>query len=783
MTESRLPIFSKGGPSVSPALHFIRSHVAVNVFIVVITIVIFLLDLWTPLGYAVWLLYFIPLMLSNSTQRIYPYLLAISITILIVVGFFFSPPGINSSIAMFNRSLGTLFIWITAAMFTQRIKDENSLGNYRTLYESMDEGFCVIELIYDQHGRPVDFRFTDINPAFEEQTGFHQALGKTISQLVPNLEAYWFDIYAKVAQTGETIRFENAAIGMHKHFDVFAYRIAGDGRKRVGVLFKDITKNKELQNKLQEQTNNLYKSKKQLLSFIKHAPVSIAMFDKDMNYLATSSQWVINYGRGYSELVGHNHYELHPDIPANWKSFHQQGMAGTTMANNEEIWTQADGIKHWLRWSLQPWFDDNQIIGGIIISAEDISTSKRAEQMLLDINVELLSSKIAADKANQAKSDFLSHMSHELRTPLNAILGFAQLLDDKKPLLTGIQQSRLNEILKAGWYLLNLINEILDLAMIESGKLSISMKPILLSKILSECQTMFEPQSQKFEVSLSFQLPDSTWHVKADQTKLRQVLTNLLSNAIKYNRENGNVEVWCSESSLGRLRITIKDNGIGIPMENMEQLFQPFNRLGQEVGTKEGAGIGLSVSKKLVEMMKGTIGVESTFGIGSEFWIELDRDDSFQATALNSLTDEFEYQHKDDAASYTLLYVEDNPASLMLVEHIIGDYPHIRMLSAINGTHAIAIAQKFLPDIILMDINLPDISGIETMTLLREDLATKHIPIIALSANAMAQDIHDGLEAGFFSYITKPIKNNEFLEALDAVIASMRKEQKSAKIQ
>jgi PAS domain S-box-containing protein len=641
----------------------------------------------------------------------------------------------------------------------------------------------VIELIYDQHGRPVDFRFTDINPAFEEQTGFHQALGKTISQLVPNLEAYWFDIYAKVAQTGETIRFENAAIGMHKHFDVFAYRIAGDGRKRVGVLFKDITKNKELQNKLQEQTNNLYKSKKQLLSFIKHAPVSIAMFDKDMNYLATSSQWVINYGRGYSELVGHNHYELHPDIPANWKSFHQQGMAGTTMANNEEIWTQADGIKHWLRWSLQPWFDDNQIIGGIIISAEDISTSKRAEQMLLDINVELLSSKIAADKANQAKSDFLSHMSHELRTPLNAILGFAQLLDDKKPLLTGIQQSRLNEILKAGWYLLNLINEILDLAMIESGKLSISMKPILLSKILSECQTMFEPQSQKFEVSLSFQLPDSTWHVKADQTKLRQVLTNLLSNAIKYNRENGNVEVWCSESSLGRLRITIKDNGIGIPMENMEQLFQPFNRLGQEVGTKEGAGIGLSVSKKLVEMMKGTIGVESTFGIGSEFWIELDRDDSFQATALNSLTDEFEYQHKDDAASYTLLYVEDNPASLMLVEHIIGDYPHIRMLSAINGTHAIAIAQKFLPDIILMDINLPDISGIETMTLLREDLATKHIPIIALSANAMAQDIHDGLEAGFFSYITKPIKNNEFLEALDAVIASMRKEQKSAKIQ
>jgi CheY-like chemotaxis protein len=218
-------------------------------------------------------------------------------------------------------------------------------------------------------------------------------------------------------------------------------------------------------------------------------------------------------------------------------------------------------------------------------------------------------------------------------------------------------------------------------------------------------------------------------------------------------------------------------------MENMEQLFQPFNRLGQEVGTKEGAGIGLSVSKKLVEMMGGTIGVESTVGVGSEFWIELDRDDSLQATVLNSLPDEYDYQHKNDASCYTLLYVEDNPSSQLLVEHIIADYPHIRMLSAFDGNHAIAIAQEHLPDIILMDINLPDISGVETMTLLREDLLTKHIPIIALSANAMSQDINIGLEAGFLSYITKPIKINELLEALDSAIASMRKEQESAEIQ
>jgi CheY-like chemotaxis protein len=397
-------------------------------------------------------------------------------------------------------------------------------------------------------------------------------------------------------------------------------------------------------------------------------------------------------------------------------------------------------------------------------------------------NVELEASMIAAEKANLAKSDFLSHMSHELRTPLNAILGFAQLLETGKPSLTDIQAIRLNQILKAGWYLLNLINEILDLAMIESGKMSISLKPVPLSTILSECQLMLEPQAQKSDINLCFLLPDSTWYVHADQTKLKQVLINLLSNAIKYNRKNGNVEVWCSEGALGRLRITIKDSGSGISMNKMEQLFQPFNRLGHEVGTKEGAGIGLAVTKKLVEIMGGTIGSESTVGVGSEFWIELDRVVISQPTALIGFPDELVSQHKNDAASYTMLYVEDNPASLMLVEHIIGDYPHIRMLSAFDGIRAIAIAQEQLPDIILMDINLPNISGIETMTLLREDPATKHIPIIALSANAMPLDINIGLEAGFSSYITKPIKNTELLEALDEAIFSRRKEQESAKI-
>jgi CheY-like chemotaxis protein/nitrogen-specific signal transduction histidine kinase len=398
-----------------------------------------------------------------------------------------------------------------------------------------------------------------------------------------------------------------------------------------------------------------------------------------------------------------------------------------------------------------------------------IESNKLAEQLKIAKD-QLGIAKAIAEKANLAKSDFLSSMSHELRTPLNAILGFAQLLEIGSPLPTEAQLLRLNQIIKAGWYLLELINQILDLTVIESGKLSLSLGPVSLINVIHECQAMIESQAKKRGIHIDFIPFDNTWFVNADQTRVKQVLINLLSNAIKYNREHGTVEVKCTAKSLDRICISIKDSGAGLSAEKLAQLFQPFNRLGQEHGPEEGTGIGLVVTKQLVELMGGTIGVKSNVGVGSEFWIELIRELTPQLVAGNTISAATAQQVQGGAALRTLLYVEDNPANLMLIEQIIEGHTHLRMLSAKDGILGIALARAHLPDVILMDINLPGLNGIQALKALREDPVTAHIPVLAISANAMSRDIEKGLEAGFFRYITKPIKVSEFMDALDVAL-------------
>ncbi len=393
------------------------------------------------------------------------------------------------------------------------------------------------------------------------------------------------------------------------------------------------------------------------------------------------------------------------------------------------------------------------------------------------VEAELINATSVAEKANRAKSEFLSSMSHELRSPLNAILGFAQLMESDSPPPTPAQKASIEQILHAGWYLLQLINEILDLAVIESGKLSLSDEPVSLAEVMSECRAMMEPMAEKRAIALTFPSFDTPSFVRADRTRLKQVLVNLLSNAIKYNLQGGAVVVDCTTSRGRRTRISVSDTGAGLPPGKLALLFEPFNRLGQESTAEEGTGIGLVMAKRLVELMGGTIGVESTVGSGSVFWFELKSAAAPELPVDDAPPAPFAPPSAlHPAPLCTLLYVEDNPANLQLVEKLIARRPDIHLLTAVDATLGIALARERRPDVILMDINLPGISGTEALKMLREDPLTAHIPVLAISANAMPRDIRNGLEAGFFRYLTKPIKVTEFMDALDVVLSLSAKD-------
>jgi PAS domain S-box-containing protein len=430
-----------------------------------------------------------------------------------------------------------------------------------------------------------------------------------------------------------------------------------------------------------------------------------------------------------------------------------------------------DGKETVVSYNATTFYDRHRKLQGMFAAARDVTDRKRLDQVLQEKNVELESAKSVAEKANRAKSDFLSGMSHELRSPLNAILGFAQLMESDSPPPPPSQKENITQILQAGWHLLKLINEILDLAKIEAGKVPMSAEPVSLADVMRDCQAIMESQAQQHAIRITFPQTDGTWFVLADQTRVKQVLINFLSNAIKYNCEQGSVEVKCTVSTPGRIRVSIKDTGAGLSPADLAQLFQPFNRLRQESGDVEGTGIGLVVAKQLVELMGGEIGVESTVGVGSTFWFELASVDAPQL-ALEIVEDAAlsVEQISQGAPLRTLLYVEDNPANLRLVEQIIARRPDLRLLTAVNGHLGIGAARTSQPEMILMDINLPDINGFEALKILREDPATAHIPVVALSANAMPRDIAKGLEAGFFRYLTKPIKIMEFMDTLHVTL-------------
>ncbi len=405
---------------------------------------------------------------------------------------------------------------------------------------------------------------------------------------------------------------------------------------------------------------------------------------------------------------------------------------------------------------------------GCILSVSiDITERKQAE-------IEIRKAREESEKANMAKSEFLSRMSHELRTPMNSILGFAQLLEMGE-LNTG-QRKGVNHIMKSGRHLLDLINEVLDISKIEAGRLSLSLEPVLLGSIIPEMVDIIKPQANDRQISIELVRSDTNQlYVKSDRQRLKQVLLNLFNNAIKYNKTEGQVVIKCdllpeSQESKPKVRISISDTGSGISEEDIPKLFMPFERIGADKTSTEGTGLGLAVVKKLMEAMGGQVGVESILGKGSTFWIELPHIDSQIQIAQKSGQMEISNDHLF-AKKGTVLYVEDNASNIELIEQILTNQrSNIRLVTTMQGGQAVKLAIDYRPDLILLDLNLPDMHGSKVLKQLLEDERTSNIPVVVISADAMPQQLEKLRKAGARDYLTKPLDVTEFLKVIDEYI-------------
>lgn len=395
--------------------------------------------------------------------------------------------------------------------------------------------------------------------------------------------------------------------------------------------------------------------------------------------------------------------------------------------------------------------------------SEDITERKQVEAALVAARSE-------AQRANRAKSEFLSRMSHELRTPLNAVLGFAQLLDLED--LTRDQREQVAYIRRAGLHLLELINEVLDISRIETGQMTISPEPVQLSDLMSEVVALLAPLAGSRSIALHTDRVACERHVLADRQRLKQVTLNLVANAIKYNREGGSVTLDCLPAGDGRLRVRIVDTGYGIPAEQQPRLFTPFERLGAEATTVEGTGMGLALSKGLVEAMGGTIGVESAIDIGSTFWIELslvdgpvEEDEPFRS-ARPAMAPE-----TSDRGPRRILHIEDNASNLRLVERILGRRADVELIAAMDGGLGLELAREHQPDLVLLDLHLPDMSGRDVLRDLRRHPRTRQIPVVVVSADATQSQAERLTRDGAARYLTKPLDIRAFLETVDTILA------------
>ncbi len=516
------------------------------------------------------------------------------------------------------------------------------------------------------------------------------------------------------------------------------------------------------QTKLKSTNASLQASEERIRLITDSVPVLISYIDTEHYFRFNNMRYEDWFGKSRNEITDKHAEELlGKNAYGQIKEYFDRALSGERVVH-ETLMPYKHGPARYIQGEFIPDFDNHGKVKGIFALIADITRNKEAEE-------ELIKSKEAAEKSNLAKSEFLTRMSHEFRTPMNAILGFGQLLNmDSENSLTNLQQNNVRHILKAGDHLLELINDILDLSKIESGKVSLSIEEFHIHSLLTEVVKLLQPLLDEHALGIEMASPEKPeLAVRADRVRLKQVLLNLMHNAIKYNRKDGRVSVSCNKLDEQKVQISVEDTGIGINPEKLEGIFNPFERGGPDIDHIEGTGIGLTISRKLISLMKGSIDVQSEEGKGSCFFITLPEGKvSSSHTAEKSIAWPERSNSQDQENHFTVIYVEDNPANMELVASILFR-PDLKLLQAPDARLGIELAKAHKPDLILMDINLPGMDGYEALKTLKADPAFDTTPIIALSANAMESDIKRGLSTGFTDYIPKPINVRSFLEVVN----------------
>jgi PAS domain S-box-containing protein len=628
---------------------------------------------------------------------------------------------------------------------------------FRELFEGAPIGMAILAL---------DERFLQVNTSFCHMVGYSN---EELRQRTAEDITFSEDIEPgrQLAQSllDGTARYTGDKRYIHKNGAIlWVRRTASIIRNDKGepqhflLMVEDISERKESEAALHESRCELQAALHANQLIMDNSQDVICTVSDDDRFLSVNRACEELWGYTAKELIGRQYNDfVHPEDRPKTEEAGKQLRATGKITDFVNRCVRKDGRIVDVLWSAT-WSVEDKIIFCV---AHDVTDRARIEKALREAKEE-------ADRANHAKSDFLSRMSHELRTPLNSILGFGQLLDRQTP--TDTQRPRIRYILSAGRHLLNLINEVLDISRIEAGNLQLSLEPVCLEEAIGEALDLMRPLAAERSIGVAPSAAlESTTYVLADRQRLKQVLLNLLSNAVKYTSKRGSVTVSFNDSGKGATRILVRDTGAGIPVEKLARLFTPFDRLGAEQSTVEGTGLGLALCQRLVQAMQGSIGVNSTLGTGSTFWLELPHAESPLETLAAQRSSPVPEQSADEE-SRRILYIEDNFSNVTLVEQMLAERPALELMTAMQGRVGLELARKHSPDLILLDLHLPDMPGWQVLAQLKADHATRDVPVVIISADATSPQIKRLLSAGALAYLTKPLDIAEFFRVVDEAI-------------